>query len=99
MQNDDFNIDDPIEFFELSGDFTAKDLKRAYTRKIKKYKPEKFPEEFKQIREAYEELEREMAYGNFADLSITEEKPVEQVDGDNNEEYKDIVDNSEHIQR
>ena len=58
-----FPIDNPHEFFELPASFTKKDLKRAYTKKIKKYKPEKFPEEFMQIRAAFERLEQELAYG------------------------------------
>ncbi|MCH2204672.1 MAG: J domain-containing protein [Lentisphaerales bacterium] len=59
----DFNINDPYDFFELADGFTKKDLKRAYTKKIKQYKPEKFPDEFMKIRAAFEQLEQELAYG------------------------------------
>lgn len=54
---------DPQSFFKLDEGFTRKDLKRAYTRLIKKYKPEKFPTEFGMIRAAYEELEQRLSYG------------------------------------
>ncbi|MCM8534892.1 MAG: J domain-containing protein [Lentisphaeraceae bacterium] len=70
----EFPIKDPMAFFELEAGYSAKDLKRAYTRKIKKYKPEKFPEEFKQIREAYEDLERESSYSR-----TTQEKPLASI--------------------
>lgn len=49
---------DPIAFFELEPPFDRKDLKRKYNRLIKVYKPEKSPNEFKQIRAAYEVLEQ-----------------------------------------
>lgn len=56
--------EEPEDFFELDDDFDRKQLKRAYTRMIKHYKPEKYPEEFKKIRAAYESLERELRYQN-----------------------------------
>lgn len=60
----ELNIGNPLKFFELEENFSKKDLKRSYTRKIKLYKPEKFPEEFKKIRSAYEELERMLDYNH-----------------------------------
>lgn len=53
----------PREFFELDEDFTRRDLKRSYNRYLKMFKPEKYPEEFKKIRAAYELLEENLAYG------------------------------------
>ncbi len=35
----------------------AKELKRAYTRRIKRFKPEQFPEHFRILREAYETMQ------------------------------------------
>ncbi len=49
--------DDPRAFFGLAADATLTDLKRAYARLIKVWKPDKFPSEFKKIRRAFEELE------------------------------------------
>lgn len=46
----------PEQFFALEKDFNAKDLKRAYAKLIKRFKPEKHPKEFSQIRAAYEGL-------------------------------------------
>jgi len=48
--------DHPEQFFSLSGEYDVRDLKRSYNRLIKRFKPEKFPEEFQRIRAAYERL-------------------------------------------
>ena len=53
----------PIAFFGLKQDFDRKDLKRAYGRLIRQFKPETHPAEFQQIRKAYETLESENRYG------------------------------------
>lgn len=53
----------PIQFFQLQEGFDRKDLKRSYNRLLRQYKPEKFPQEFQRIRGAYEELERQLRYG------------------------------------
>lgn len=54
---------DPMTFFELGQDFDRRDLKRAYGKAIRKYKPETHPSEFGMIREAYERLEKSLRYG------------------------------------
>ncbi|QEG24984.1 J domain-containing protein [Mariniblastus fucicola] len=51
------------EFFGLPKEFDRKTLKRAYNKLIRQYKPEKFPDEFKKIRAAFEMLEDELRYG------------------------------------
>lgn len=53
----------PLAFFELQPGFDRKDLKRAYGKLIKLYKPETHPAEFQRIREAYEALESQQRYG------------------------------------
>lgn len=53
----------PVAFFGLSDGFDQKDLKRAYNRLIRKYKPENSPAEFQQIRAAYERLDNQLRYG------------------------------------
>lgn len=62
----------PIRFFCLEDDATPKDLKRAYNRLIKKYKPEHSPNEFKIIREAYETASEWIRYG-IQNFSVAEE--------------------------
>ena len=53
----------PLDFFGLEVGFDRKDLKRAYGRLIKKFKPETHPAEFQRIRSAYEVLESQNRYG------------------------------------
>ncbi|WP_425398931.1 J domain-containing protein [Aeoliella sp.] len=53
---------DPIRFFALADGFDRKDLKRAYNRLLRVYKPEKFPAEFQKIRAAYEQLDEQLRY-------------------------------------
>jgi hypothetical protein len=50
----------PLEFFGLSRDFDVEALKRAYTRLIRRFKPEHHPEEFQRIRGAFEQLEAQL---------------------------------------
>ncbi|HEY1186908.1 MAG TPA: J domain-containing protein [Gemmata sp.] len=45
---------DPFALLGVPRSVSESDLKRAYTRLIRKYKPEHAPEEFRRIREAYE---------------------------------------------
>lgn len=47
---------DPEGFFGLSEGYDLRELKRSYNQFIRRFKPEKFPEEFQRIRAAYEAL-------------------------------------------
>jgi hypothetical protein len=47
---------DPLGFFELSEPFTEVDLRRRYNALLRRYKPERAPERFLQLRAAYEAL-------------------------------------------
>ncbi len=46
--------DDPHQLLGVPRDVSPRDLRRAYTRLIRTYKPEQFPEQFRRIRAAYE---------------------------------------------
>lgn len=48
---------DPESFFGLEPGYSARDLKLAYHKLIRQFKPEKCPAEFQKIRAAYESLE------------------------------------------
>ena len=50
---------------EISPQATAKEIKRSYFRLVRQYSPEKVPERFKLIREAYEVLKDEKARANY----------------------------------
>ncbi len=54
----------PIEFFGLAKDFGRSDLKRAYNKLLRIYKPDKFPDEFQRLRAAYEQLDTALRYGS-----------------------------------
>jgi hypothetical protein len=54
---------DPARFFGLGAGFDRRDLKRCYNQLIRRYKPERFPQEFQRIRAAYEQLEEAIRYG------------------------------------
>lgn len=70
--NWDFLPHRPLEFFGLSPTFDRKDLKRAYGRLIRQYKPESHPAEFQRIRAAYEDLDRTLRYRDSDNPSGTD---------------------------
>jgi hypothetical protein len=51
---------DPYELLGVERGVAPRDLKRNYTRLIRTFKPEQFPEHFRRIREAYERILREV---------------------------------------
>ncbi len=55
----------PEKFFGLSDHFDRTELKRRYSQLIRQFKPEKFPEEFQQIRAAYEALDHRFRSGHL----------------------------------
>ncbi len=57
---------DPRGFFALPAEYDRKDLKRAYSRLLRMFKPERHPAEFQRIRAAYEQLDLQMRYGTSA---------------------------------
>ncbi len=56
MQTPDLNADNLYQRLGLNPDAPVAEIKRAYHRLLRMYPPERFPEEFKRIREAYETL-------------------------------------------
>ena len=49
-------IEDPWRILELEPEATGEEIRAAYLRKIKQYPPERHPEEFERVRDAYEDL-------------------------------------------
>lgn len=62
--SDDSNVwpSDPSVLFGLGTDASRRDLKRAYTRLIRRFKPEHFPEQFRRLREAFETLDHQLEW-------------------------------------
>ena len=53
---------DPFALLGISRNVDARELRRAYTRLIRDYKPEHCPDQFRLIREAYESAQRWVAW-------------------------------------
>lgn len=62
---------DPFKLLGVAPGVTPRDLKRAYTRLIRLYKPEHHPEAFGRLREAYETLQRLTERGNYLVLDVS----------------------------
>ena len=54
---------DPVRFFGLPTGFDRRDLKRRYNQLIRRFKPERHPQEFQRIRAAFEQLDSGIRYG------------------------------------
>lgn len=71
----------PREFFGLASDFDRRELKRAYGKLIRRYRPETNPNEFQRIRGAYEQLETGLRYRSTVDRKWDVlRKPIDQPD-------------------
>ena len=55
--------ENPLAFFGLRPGFSRQDLKRAYGKLIRKYRPDQRPQEFQRIRAAFEQLDDQLRYG------------------------------------
>lgn len=65
---------DAAGFFGLFDPIDRKDLKRAYNKLLRRFKPEKAPEEFQWIRAAYESLDERLRYGDAS--AATPQAPI-----------------------
>ncbi|MEA1955286.1 MAG: J domain-containing protein [Campylobacterota bacterium] len=57
----------PYEILELDGDFTYRDIKKAYRKAIRENPPEQYPKMFSKISSAYESLTNENYF--FKDMN------------------------------
>ena len=87
---------DPFALFGVSHSISQRDLKRVYTRLIRLYKPERLPEQFRRVREAYETLLPYAAWNDARGLE-TEGAPDAQTDSaqPQNPELKESVSQTE----
>jgi hypothetical protein len=73
---------DPYELLGVRPGVSPRDLRRAYTRLIRRYKPEQYPDHFRRIREAYETVLRFAGGGipfpgdGFPDLPAEPPRPA-----------------------
>ncbi|WP_439621921.1 DnaJ domain-containing protein [Gemmata sp.] len=68
---------DPYELLGVRHTATETDLKRAYTRLIRRFKPERFPDQFRRVREAYEAALDALKWRSRFDLSDDPDPPAE----------------------
>ncbi|HEX4147977.1 MAG TPA: J domain-containing protein [Pirellulales bacterium] len=64
---------DPYALLGVSWNVLPRDLKRAYTRLIRSYKPEQYPHHFRRLREAYEIVLR---HGQYASRAAEIDEPA-----------------------
>ncbi len=79
---------DLVKFFKLDESYDRKQLKRSYNRLLKRFKPEKHPEEFQKIRTAYEHLERSLRYGEYYRSDAHQAWEAATEDASNNEDVR-----------
>jgi hypothetical protein len=73
--------DDPFQLLGVEPPVSEHDLKRAYTRLIRRFKPEHHPEQFRRVREAYEAaLARAKWFGFFPALPPPAPPPSERAE-------------------
>ncbi|MCP4445785.1 MAG: hypothetical protein GY811_10650 [Myxococcales bacterium] len=84
----DFEADNPFEVLGVEVGQTPREIKRAYVRLIKEYRPEKFPKEFEFVHSAYEEATRateggyaEMVYGSEEQVTGADEALLKEAEG------------------
>jgi hypothetical protein len=71
----------PAAFFGFSGEeIDRRELKRRYNQLIRRFKPERFPQEFQRIRAAFEQLDTEVRYGTQAAWSHAPTQEYQWVD-------------------
>jgi hypothetical protein len=64
---------DAVGFFQLESGYERNDLRRAYNRLIRTYKPERYPAEFQKIRAAFEQLDNGLRYGRNSPVVSAEQ--------------------------
>ena len=67
---------DPYQVLGVASPCDPREARKAYTRLIRRFKPEQFPDHFQRIREAYDALKRDAQYFGF----ISREEPAETPD-------------------
>jgi hypothetical protein len=67
---------DPFVLFGVTHAVSQRDLRKVYTRLIREFKPERLPEHFRRIREAYETLQQYAAWNEMR-ASGSEVEPLQ----------------------
>lgn len=88
-------MEDLYNVLQVISDADEKEIKKAYVKMLRKYPPEKAPEEFKKIREAYEVLSDPIARAEYDAISQHKEEidyhAEKGNEAYNNEDYKTAI--------
>jgi hypothetical protein len=71
---------DPFQVLNVRREDDEKEIRRAYVRLIRHFKPEQHPERFRRIREAFDAILSYRRWFQFADAAAPAEEPVQAVD-------------------
>lgn len=74
--------DDPATLLGVGEEVSRRDLKRAYTRLIKRFKPEHAPDQFRRLREAYEQLDQQLEWREFYQSHFAQQRDTNGDDAD-----------------
>ncbi len=83
---------DPAALLGVAEGVTRRDLKRAYTRLIKRFKPEHSPEQFRRLREAFEQLDQQLEWREEFESHLAQQR---YQTGDGNDDDSDGAARSE----
>jgi len=75
-------MNNPFEILEVGADADDDSIKQAYLQKVKTYPPERYPQQFQQIRQAYETIKdrrSRLHYTLFNDVGIDFESWLNQA--------------------
>jgi len=79
--------DDPYVLLEVGAGASTDQIRRAYLRKVKVYKPDRHPAEFRRVREAYDRLrEQEAWFDAWQSAGDVIKQAVEETDADAGDE-------------
>ncbi len=81
MEEPIFKEDDPYQILGITEKSNKVEIKKAYIKLIKTYKPETHPEEFKKIRQAYEDALDWSEYASYQDDDENENKNSDDDEG------------------
>lgn len=83
------------ELLDVEKNATTAEIKKAYFKAVRKYPPERFPEEFKKIKEAYDTLSDPVSRQEYDDISSIDKKAVKYyklgVEAYDNDDYKEAI--------
>ncbi|WP_419210255.1 J domain-containing protein [Providencia manganoxydans] len=74
------------EILDIAPTVDEKEIRRAYARQVKKYRPDSHPEEYQQLREAFEEAKQYALYAGFHDSEDDDDQSLISIDSSTVEE-------------